>query len=153
VSGVVEELQAAAGMKGIKLTNHASDERLILDADESRLRQVLFNLISNAVKFTPRGGAVRVESRLELSSEPDGFCILIDVTDTGIGIRADEHERIFEKFHRIAGPEYPGTGLGLAIARALVNRHGGRLTVESTVGIGSRFSVILPLAHAATPVR
>ena len=61
----------------------------------------------------------------------------------------DERERIFEKFHRIAGPEYPGTGLGLSIARELVARHGGRLTVDSTVGLGSRFSVVLPLA---TPV-
>ena len=153
VSGVVEELRALAGAKGIQLTFDAGDDPLILDADEARLRDVFLNLVSNAVKFTRPGGSVRVKSRLEpLSSEPDGFCARIDVTDTGIGVPADELEQIFEKFHRIAGPEYQGTGLGLTIARAFVTRHGGSLTVESTVGLGSRFSVILPLARAAAPV-
>ena len=69
--------------------------------------------------------------------------------DTGIGVPEDEQERIFEKFHRIAGPEYPGTGLGLSIARELVVRHGGTLTLESTVGLGSRFSVLLPAGSDA----
>jgi signal transduction histidine kinase len=151
VSGVVEELRALAGAKGIQLTFQAAAEPMILDADEARLHEVFLNLVSNAVKFTRSGGTVRVESRLEPSPEAGGFQVRIDVADTGIGIPADEHERIFQKFHRIAGPEYPGTGLGLAIARALVTRHGGSLTVESTVGLGSRFSVILPLAHAAAP--
>lgn len=152
VSGVVEELRALAGAKGIQLTFRASAEPMMLDADEERLHEVFLNLVSNAVKFTRPGGTVRVVAEVEPSDESDRLQVRIDVTDSGIGIPADEHERIFQKFHRIAGPEYPGTGLGLAIARAFVVRHGGTLSVESTVGLGSRFSVVLPLASAAARV-
>jgi signal transduction histidine kinase len=154
VSGVVEELRALAGAKGIELTFHAGTGSLVLEADEVRLHEVFLNLVSNAVKFTRPGGTVRVEIEVEPEPSPwlDGPTVRIDVTDTGIGIPADEQERVFEKFHRIAGPEYAGTGLGLAIARAFVEHHGGTLTVESTVGLGSRFSVVLPLAQAAAAV-
>jgi signal transduction histidine kinase len=149
LAGVVEELRALAGAKGIELTFRAAAEPVILDADGVRLHEVFLNLVSNAVKFTGPGGTVRVVAKIEPLPEPEGREVRIDVIDTGIGIPLEEHERIFEKFHRIAGPAYPGTGLGLAIARELIARHGGRLTVESTVGLGSRFSVVLPLAQTA----
>ena len=114
-----------------------------------RLHEVFLNLVSNAVKFTGPGGRVIVSMAIEPGSGSDAGQVRIDVADTGIGIPIEECERVFEKFHRIAGPEYPGTGLGLAISREFVARHGGSLTVESTVGLGSIFSVRLPLPAAS----
>lgn len=149
LSGVVEELRALAGAKGIGLTFTQVPDSMTVVADRVRLQEVFLNLVSNAVKFTQPGGTVRVVAGIEppadTSSSP---MVRIDVIDTGIGVPEEERERIFEKFHRIAGPEYPGTGLGLSIARELVVRHGGTLTLESTVGLGSRFSVLFPLAAA-----
>ena len=146
LSGVVEELRALAGAKGIGLTFSPAADQLTVVGDGVRLHEVFLNLVSNAVKFTQPGGTVRVVAGVEASAASDDQQVRVDVIDTGIGVPEDQRERIFEKFHRIAGPEYPGTGLGLSIARELVARHGGKLTVDSTVGLGSRFSVLLPLA-------
>jgi signal transduction histidine kinase len=146
LSGVVEELRALAGAKGIGLTLIPAVDELTVVGDGVRLHEVFLNLVSNAVKFTQPGGTVRVVAGVEASAGGDDPQVRIDVIDTGIGVPEDQRERIFEKFHRIAGPEYAGTGLGLSIARELVARHGGKLTVDSTVGLGSRFSVLLPLA-------
>ena len=149
LSSVVEELRALAGAKGIGLTLTPAVDPVTVVADPVRLHEVFLNLVSNAVKFTQPGGTVRVVACVEAPAESNANpMVRIDVVDTGIGVPEEEHERIFEKFHRIAGPEYPGTGLGLSIARELVVRHGGRLTMESTVGLGSRFSVLLPLVAA-----
>jgi signal transduction histidine kinase len=148
--GVVDELRALAGAKGIGLTFTATDSMIVV-ADRVRLYEVFLNLVSNALKFTNPGGTVRIVAGAEPPDSASSPMVRIDVIDTGIGVPEEERERIFEKFHRIAGPEYPGTGLGLSIARELVVRHGGTLTLESTVGLGSRFSVLFPMA--ATPVR
>ncbi len=148
LTAVVEELRPLAGAKGISLTFQPAVGDVVVDGDEVRLHEVFVNLLSNALKFTRPDGTVQVAADVLPSAEPPGQQVRIDVVDTGIGIPADEYERIFEKFHQIAGLEYPGTGLGLAISRQLVARHGGSLTVESTVGLGSRFSVVLPLARA-----
>jgi signal transduction histidine kinase len=152
LSGVVDELRALAGAKGIGLTFTPSADSMVVVGDRVRLYEVFLNLVSNAVKFTQPGGTVRVVAGLEppidSAASPEAR---IDVIDTGIGVPEEERERIFEKFHRLAGPEYPGTGLGLSIAREFVVRHGGTLTLESTVGLGSRFSVLIPVV--ATPVR
>lgn len=111
--------------------------------DPGKLRQVLANLVENAVKYSPDGG--RVEVRLE----PAGRRMRIAVRDEGVGIPPHEHERIFEKFFRL-DPRLTravgGTGLGLSIARELVRRMGGRIRLESTPGEGSTFFVDLPLA-------
>jgi signal transduction histidine kinase len=104
---------------------------------------VLRNLLSNAVKFTPAHGTIRIEAA---GLEDD---VRIDVADTGIGISPADQAQIFERFHRASAPDVPGTGLGLAIAREYVLLHGGDLTVESTPGTGSRFSVWLPGAGAS----
>ena len=146
LSGVVEELRALAGAKGIGLTLIPAVDELTVVGDSVRLHEVFLNLVSNAVKFTQPGGTVRVVAGVEAPAAGDDQQVRVDVIDSGIGVPENERERIFEKFHRIAGPEYPGTGLGLSIARELVVRHGGRLTLDSTVGLGSRFSVVLPLA-------
>lgn len=118
-------------------------EALTVCADERHLKQVLFNLLSNAVKFTPYGGKVHV--RLEQK----GADAIIHVSDTGIGITAEQQEMIFSKFYQVSAGlkgKTPGTGLGLALAKRLIELHHGRIWVESGgAGQGSRFSVALPL--------
>jgi two-component system, OmpR family, phosphate regulon sensor histidine kinase PhoR len=111
--------------------------------DVSKLRQVLQNLLDNAVQYTPAGGLIYLEATMH-----DGAAV-ISVADTGIGIPQAEQERIFERFYRVdeaRSREVGGTGLGLSIARHIVEAHGGRLRVESAVGQGSRFHFSIPLA-------
>ena len=130
--------------------------------DPDRVRQVLVNVLSNAVKFTPPGGRVTLDCRLEgdgsvLDPQPAiARQIAIAVRDTGIGIPADQHERIFEPFVQVDGGlnrRTGGTGLGLAISRQLVRRMGGALTVESAPGAGATFTVRLPAASPAWEAR
>jgi signal transduction histidine kinase len=112
-----------------------------LACDPGRIRQMLDNLISNALKFTPRGGTVWVR----LEPRDDG--VRVSVTDTGPGIPPDEQERLFDRFYRASGASregVPGTGLGLAIARAIAEAHGGMITLRSREGYGSTFLVDLP---------
>jgi len=142
IASTVEEVRALAGQKGLSLNVEAADLPATIVADPGRLHEILLNLLSNAVKFTPSGGSVRV------TAVASGDQVRIEVADTGIGIPAEHRDRVFEKFHRIGGPEYPGTGLGLAIAREFAQLHGGDLILESTVGLGTVFTVILP-AHPA----
>jgi len=109
------------------------------------LRQILFNLVGNAVKFT-ESGTVRIALR-EVSRSGDAVDLRLDVEDTGIGIPRDQQERIFEPFHQARGMDaarYGGTGLGLAICRRLARLLGGELTVSSTEGLGSTFTLLLP---------
>jgi signal transduction histidine kinase len=109
--------------------------------DPSRLRQVLFNLVSNAIKFTPDGGRITLDVvNLEQS-------ISISVSDTGPGLAADEAERIFQPYERgSAGIEDDGAGLGLSLAKSLIELMGGRIWVKSSPGKGSTFSVLVPAA-------
>jgi signal transduction histidine kinase len=149
----VEEIRPLAGEKGIALSLERSSLPRTIRADPARIHEILLNLLSNAVKFTPAGGTVRVIAEAEEPATSDEPTVRIDVIDSGMGVAPSDRERIFEKFQRVAGPAYPGTGLGLAIARAFATLHGGSLTVESTLGIGSRFSLRLPIAgpNAADP--
>jgi signal transduction histidine kinase len=114
----------------------------VIAADERKVLQVLFNLLTNAAKFTPDGG--RIDVRAELV---DGE-VRVSVRDTGVGIAPEDLGRIFEEFSQAGGiaREIEGTGLGLPLARRMVELHGGRLTVESVVGAGSTFTFALPLA-------
>jgi signal transduction histidine kinase len=112
-----------------------------LVSDENKLRQVLVNLVDNAIKYSPGGG------RVELRVGGRGGACVIDVADEGLGISADELERIFEKFYRLDPQQthgVGGTGLGLYICRELVDRMQARLSVESEPGLGSTFRVELP---------
>jgi signal transduction histidine kinase len=141
LANAVGEVRALADAKGLRIT--VSLDRLpdTIAADPVRVHEIVQNLLSNAVKFTPSGGTVA----LHATTDDDRRVVRIVVEDSGIGVPAEHQERIFDKFHRVAGPEYGGTGLGLAIARQYTERHGGSLTVESTPGLGSRFTVILPV--------
>jgi PAS domain S-box-containing protein len=118
--------------------------------DPHRLRQVVENLVSNAIKFTPRGGAVTI------SASSDGQLAEIAVADTGIGIPAEDRGRLFERMFRAAEAErrhIQGTGLGLTIVKAIVDAHGGTITVDSDIGEGATFRVTLPAETGARPDR
>jgi signal transduction histidine kinase/DNA-binding response OmpR family regulator len=119
---------------------------LVVRADHTRFKQMLMNLLGNAIKFTPKGGAI------ELNARPAGEFVRIEVRDSGPGIAPEEQKKIFEAFHRVRQQEKAaeGTGLGLAITRSLVELHGGALDIESAVGKGSCFFFTLP---AVAPAR
>jgi len=110
--------------------------------DRERVELVLSNLVANALKHTPRGGAVEVSA-----VEGEGS-VRFEVKDTGPGIAPEHHDRIFEKFYRVPGAASGGVGLGLYLAREIVEAHGGRIGVESAPGLGSRFWFTMPRADA-----
>lgn len=115
----------------------------VLQGDETRLRQVLDNLVSNAIKYSPSGGTIT------LGGEVDNRYATIFVRDQGVGISEDEQERVFDRFYRVDGPlskKTKGTGLGLYLARALVEAHGGTIKVKSKLGSGSTFYFTIPLS-------
>ncbi len=141
VESAVEQASAAAERRGVSLTFRLPDAPVRIRHDPQRIGQVVANLVFNAIKFTPRGGAVAIE----VVGVPEGA--RIDVTDTGVGIEAAEMPHIFERFYRGSRANEArgsGSGLGLAIVHSIVDMHGGRIVVESRVGNGSRFSVTLP---------
>jgi signal transduction histidine kinase len=114
--------------------------------DEHRIAEVLENLLSNALKFTPPGGRVAVW----VGRVADA--LVIRVSDTGIGIAEDDRRHLFDRFFRAAGAEgVPGAGLGLSIVKAIVEAHGGRVAVQSTVGSGTSFDVCFPLLAVEGP--
>ncbi|GAB2456545.1 hypothetical protein GCM10027062_40990 [Nocardioides hungaricus] len=129
---------AQAGEVGVAVR---AEDRLVAMVDEQRLRQVVDNLLSNALKYTDAGGSVSVEARRA------GGTVEIEVADTGIGIAPEDLDRLFGRFVRGRTAQermVPGAGLGLNIVRAIVQAHGGEVRVASEVGAGSRFTVALP---------
>ena len=130
-----------ASRRGIAL-GRAVDERLgAIRGDERKVKQVLLNLLSNALKFTPEGGRIDVRA---------GSCDAraeISVADTGVGIAPEDQEAVFEEFRQVGTAEkkVEGTGLGLALSRKFIELHGGRIWVESQLGTGSTFTFTFPL--------
>jgi PAS domain S-box-containing protein len=121
-----------------------------VSADEAKLKEVLLNLMDNSSKFTPEGGKLKVEAITK-----DGWC-QICVIDNGIGIKKEDQERVFEPFAQLDNPVTMGkggTGLGLALVKQIVQRHGGRIWIESEYEKGSRFTFTLPLATAGRPAK
>jgi len=117
-----------------------------ISGDPTWLRQLFANLLHNAIKYTPVGGRVTIEASLH------GGRIAVRVQDTGVGIPKGEQERVFARFHRTgARQEVPGSGLGLPIAREIARAHGGSIELESTPGVGSTFTIWLPLGEVAPP--
>jgi signal transduction histidine kinase len=117
----------------------------IISSDDDRIRQILGNLVSNAIKYTRPGGRLCVRTDIR-SSELSTNCVVIEVEDTGIGIPADKTDMLFEEFERIDPSVKPGIGLGLAISRRVARALGGEITVQSTRGVGSTFTLWLPNA-------
>jgi signal transduction histidine kinase len=127
--------------RDLQLQVEVADPNLRFHADRERVEQIVLNLLSNAVKFTPPGGSVRIR----VSPEEENICL--GVRDTGVGIPEDKLEIVFDAFYQVEASRsraYAGTGLGLAISRQLARAMGGDLTVKSTLGEGSTFSLSLP---------
>ena len=145
-SPVLAATREAAQRAKVRLDVEAGGDSAVY-VDVGRTRQILYNLASNAVKFTPPGG------RLGLRQWLEGNDLLVEVTDTGIGIPADRHDRVFGEFERVNEDrsDANGTGLGLALTKRLVELHGGTIDFESAEGRGSTFRVCLPNVAAARP--
>lgn len=134
-------LEVSAIRKNIHV-NMTSPEEFYMEADEDRLRQILVNLLSNAINYTPEGGTINI-----VISETKEENILISISDTGIGIPEKDLPRIFERFYRVDKARSRisgGTGLGLSIVKHLVELHKGTISVSSTVGVGTKFTIELP---------
>jgi signal transduction histidine kinase len=135
-------------------------ERLVVSGDDCQLRQIIRNLVSNAIKYTPDGGEITCECLLGagdrhaeeewpgMADLPEGRWAALRVVDTGIGVRRENLSKLFERFYRVNEQgNIPGVGLGLSIAEELVQFHSGRIAVASTVGEGTVFAVYLPLSE------
>jgi signal transduction histidine kinase len=146
IGDAVALLRERASKGGVTLTVSADPTLGSITADQRKIKQVLVNLIVNAIKFTPSGGSVTVDGK----REPTG--VSVSVTDTGIGIAPSEQTKIFEEFRQAgdnAGRPAEGTGLGLSLAKRFVELHGGTLRVESEIGHGAKFVFVLPQPAAA----
>lgn len=141
MEGCAAAIRGSAAAKSLEFTVVPPPEPVLFEGDERRIRQIAYNLLCNAVKFTPEGGTVTFKAW------PKGGEVAFAVEDSGPGIPAAFHERVFEQFFRIPGDQ-EGTGLGLALARRLVELHRGRVWLESEVGLGSRFYFAIPAAQA-----
>jgi PAS domain S-box-containing protein len=144
VAASIESARPAASTSAIEMVHSEADGVLVL-GDPVRLGQAVDNLLSNAIKFTPRGGRVSVDV------ETDGPTAVVTVRDTGMGIPADELDKLFSRFFRTTSATrnaVQGVGLGLTITKSIVTAHRGQMTVESKEGVGTSFSIRLPLAEA-----
>lgn len=146
-------LREKALKHNIKLSLELEPEADVeLEADQRKCKQILFNLLSNALKFSPDGASVAVQARKVSATEAQagGDWVEISVADTGIGIKPEDMPKLFKEFPQLESPytkQYEGTGLGLALTRKFVELHGGRIWAESEFGKGSRFTFALPLRH------
>ncbi len=154
IDSLASIFQAVAERKGLYLDcSYSGEVPELVTGDQERLRQVLTNLLNNAVKFTRKGGVSFIVEGPEAGKVSETLQIAFVIRDTGIGIAPDKQESIFEMFSQADSSttrEYGGTGLGLAICRSLVELMGGSITLASTPGTGSTFSVILPFEQART---
>lgn len=148
-TSVLDAMRPLAASHSLSLVDRVSRPLAAVTGDPRQLERVLLNLVSNAVKFTPPGGAVELGA-----VERGGAEVVLWVADTGIGIPADEQQQLFTRFFRSSNAqraEIAGTGLGLAIVKNLVEIHGGRIEITSEVDHGTRVEVVLPAAPAGVP--
>jgi signal transduction histidine kinase len=132
--------------KHLNLSVVAPDDLPAVNADREKIAHVIGNLLGNAIEFTPSGGSVWLHA--QCTRDDDVECVRVEVGDSGVGISAEHHELIFREFAQVdSSPSrsHHGTGLGLTIARKLVELHGGRIWVESSLGTGSRFYFTIPI--------
>ncbi|HQV28763.1 MAG TPA: HAMP domain-containing sensor histidine kinase [Thermoflexales bacterium] len=138
IADVAAAFGAPAAQAGVRLSANAEPQLPALDADPTRLREVLSNLVSNALRYTPADGEISIRAARA------GDSVSLSVSDTGRGIPDSDLPHIFDRFYK--GADSRGTGLGLAIAKSLVEAHGGAITAESAPGRGTTMTVILPIA-------
>src|SRR5947207_4364474 len=145
-SDLIRDWKKKLSAKGLKAVVHVSDDCSVIRADEARLREVFDNLLDNAVKYSGKGGEIR------LHAERRGGEIVLSVSDNGVGISQEDLPRIFERFYRAdkaRSRELGGTGLGLSIVKHIAQLHGGRVEAESELGRGTTIRVVLPLKMAS----
>jgi signal transduction histidine kinase len=145
VARVLSEIEVTRAGRDVDLAEHLPEDLPPVFADPERVHQVLFNLLDNAVRFTPAGG------RITITASRHNGAVDVAVADTGPGIQAEHLPRVFDRFYRVdeaRSRDDGGTGIGLAIARSVVEAHGGRIWAESEPGRGSTFTFELPVADA-----
>lgn len=150
IRGLIAEVEGSVmpliSRKELQFENRIEDRIPMIYADRSKIKQTLLNLISNAIKFTQRGGSIGID--VIATTVHDKAMLQISVTDTGVGIAAEDKAKIFEEFRQVNSTyarEYPGTGLGLTIARRFVEMHGGFIWIDSKLGEGSTFAFRIPI--------
>jgi len=155
IDDVVHDIHLLAADRQLDITvNRQGNKEESITIDAEKIRRALFELIQNAVKFTPDGGSITVNIRRQSTTGNELPKLLIDITDTGIGIAANDHEKVFEKFYKIQGTHNHhssksaflggGLGIGLSLARNLVEAHKGNISLTSNYDIGSTFTISLP---------
>jgi signal transduction histidine kinase len=153
VGDVVNIVKALAGKKSVTLAAEIQPDLSPIAADPAKLKQILYNLLSNAIKFTPEGGRVTIRAGAERDRPTGDWMLRMAVTDTGIGLKPENLERIFGAFEQVDSSyarQQQGTGLGLTLTKRLVELHGGKIWVESEgEGRGSTFIVVLPMKPQA----
>jgi signal transduction histidine kinase len=143
IQGAISTIESTLNGASVRITQEIASDLQAVNTDREKLRQIVLNLLDNAVKFTEQG-------EIRISASRQNGSLKLTVSDTGIGIEKEQLEQIFEEFHRGHSSnikKYRGTGLGLAIAKKFVNLLGGEVGVESEVGKGSVFTVTLPLEY------
>lgn len=138
ITDSIQNFSHAASSKSIFLRSSLNNELALVECDKDRLMQILSNLIGNALKFTPEGGTIVVKADSDIDKTT------ISISDSGPGIPEEEQKSIFDRFTQLHKQDRRGLGLGLYISKMLVEAHGGKLEVTSTLGKGSRFSFTLP---------
>ena len=150
ISELVSAAQPLAEQRGLSLTAVLDPQMPVIAADAEKLDAVITNLLSNALKFTPSGGSVRIVAQRQAGIAGGDEFIRVSVDDTGIGIAPENYSRLFQRFSQIDGStsrQFAGTGIGLALAKEVVELHGGDIHVESTPGRGSCFWFTLPVSQ------
>ena len=149
ITRAVDSLEPSAREKNISLLTKPAEVDLTVEGDSDMLYQVVLNLVSNAVKYTPEGG------RITIAADSDNLtrCVVFSVSDTGLGIPPDAMDRLFEKFYRVENYKRvaKGTGLGLSLCKHIVETlHHGQIGVESELGMGSKFWALIPMRYAGS---
>jgi signal transduction histidine kinase/ligand-binding sensor domain-containing protein/DNA-binding response OmpR family regulator len=149
VKGIVYSFESSAGMRGVTLAVEVEQEEIEIYCDKEMLEKILNNLLSNAFKFTPAGGKVTVQ--IAHLTSPIPHHVSLSVADTGIGIPANQLDKVFDRFYQVDASqtrEHEGSGLGLALVKELVELHHGTIQVQSEVGRGATFTVRFPLGRS-----
>ena len=139
IGETLASFQTQADAAGVTLALALEEGLPLVEVDPTRLRQVLINLIANALRYTPRGGEIKVSGGVNQTAQQ----VILEVHDTGVGITPAALPRLFDRFYK--SPDSPGSGLGLAIAKNLIEAHGGEISIQSEPGPGTTFRLVLPL--------